>query len=323
MSGAQAVSSRSTTESEPNQDFDPRAFRNALGSFATGVTVVTTVGPDGEDVGVTASSFNSVSIDPPLILWSLDKRAKSMPAFERADYFIVNVLSTGQVDISNRFARAGEDKFAGIELERGVGNVALLPDCSARFQCRPEYAYEGGDHVIMVGRVVDYDVSGRPGLVFQQGRYAVGTDHPMTTRATEPGETAGFVENFLPYMTGRCHQGVLAKFQQTIAAGPLSDHQYRILFSLKDLAIASLNKLCELTLLGVETVEETLSEMTASGLVVPGADGVKVTDAGLVELGAMEAEVLKSESQMLGVFSAEEAETFKRQLARLIDWNCQ
>jgi flavin reductase (DIM6/NTAB) family NADH-FMN oxidoreductase RutF/DNA-binding MarR family transcriptional regulator len=303
--------------------FDTREFRNALGSFATGVTVITTVGPDGEDVGVTASSFNSVSLDPPLILWSLDKRSMSMEAFEHCDYFVVNVLGAEQVDISNRFARAGEDKFAGLEFGRGLGNVAMLPGSSARFQCRPEFQYEGGDHVILVGRVVDFDVSGRPGLVFQQGRYAVGADHPMTARPADAEDSAGFVSNFLPYMTGRCHQGMLAKFQQTIASGPLTDHQYRLLFSLKDLGEASPDRLCELSLLSLETVEDALSDMVALGLAISSGGVYAATAQGLQELSAMEAAVLNSEKQMLSVFSPEEADTFKRQLARLMEWNCQ
>lgn len=303
--------------------FDPRAFRNALGSFATGVTVITAVGPDGEDTGVTASSFNSVSLDPPLILWSLDKRSMSVPTFEQCDYFAVNVLGADQVDISNRFARAGEDKFAGLDFERGAGGAALLPNCSARFQCQPEFAYEGGDHIILVGRVLDFDVSNRPGLVFQQGRYAIGTDHPMTARSTDTEDTSGFVSNFLPYMTGRCHQGLLAKFQQTIASGPLDDHQYRLLFSLKDLGEANLEKLCELSLLSIETVEDTLSDMIAAELAAEGDEGFHATPRGQEELSAMESEVLNSQARMLSIFSAEEAETFKQQLARLMEWNCQ
>ena len=305
------------------REFDPREFRNALGSFATGVTVITTVGTDGDDIGVTASSFNSVSLDPPLILWSLDKRSMSMSAFERCDYFVVNVLGAEQVDISNRFARAGEDKFAGLQVERGFGNVAMLPGCSARFQCQPEFEYEGGDHVILVGRVIDFDVSERPGLVFQQGRYAVGTDHPMTGKSTDADDPTGFVASFLPYMTGRCHQGMLSKFQQTISNGPLSDHQYRLLFSLKDLGAASPERLCELSLLSIETVEDALADMISLGLVLSNRGGYGATAKGLEELSQMEAAVRDSESQMLSVFSADEADTFKRQLARLMAWNCQ
>jgi len=98
MSGAQAAPLLTTIECTSDKEFDPGAFRNALGSFATGVTVITTVGRDGDDAGVTASSFNSVSLDPPLILWSLDKRSMSMRAFEECDYLIVNVPGAEQVE---------------------------------------------------------------------------------------------------------------------------------------------------------------------------------------------------------------------------------
>jgi 3-hydroxy-9,10-secoandrosta-1,3,5(10)-triene-9,17-dione monooxygenase reductase component len=304
-------------------EIDPKAFRMALGSFATGVTVVTTKGLEGEDIGVTASSFNTVSLEPPLVLWSLDKRALSLSAFEQSEHFTVNVLSADQVEISNRFARAGEDKFADLEVERGAGGIALLPGCSARFQCTPEHSYDGGDHIILVGRVIEFDVTGRPGLVFQAGRYAVGSDHPMMSRQSATSVDGGFVKNFLPYLTGRCHQEVLSKFQQTIESGPLSDPQYRLLFILKDLQKTDLDTLCQMSLLSVELVELSMSELLERGLITEQPPLIAVTEAGLEELSHMEAAVLASEAQMLSVFSREEAQEFKSQMAKLVEWNCQ
>ncbi len=108
-------------------DFDTKSFRMALGSFATGVTVITTRDINGLDIGVTANSFNSVSLEPPLVLWSLDKKSLSLTAFKKAEHFVVNVLSTDQIDISNRFAKSGEDKFAGLNVERGIDDIAMLP----------------------------------------------------------------------------------------------------------------------------------------------------------------------------------------------------
>ena len=105
--------------------FDARAFRRALGNFATGVTVITAADASGRKVGVTANSFNSVSLDPPLILWSLDKRSSSHAVFEAAEHFAVNVLAADQIDLSNTFARPSEDRFAGIEHEEGEGGAPL------------------------------------------------------------------------------------------------------------------------------------------------------------------------------------------------------
>ena len=166
-----------TNTTAPNREtevaVDPKDFRTALGAFTTGVTIITTRRPDGDRVGLTVSSFNSVSLDPPLVLWSLSVFALSMPAFQESNYFAVHVLSAGQTELSNRFAKAGEDKFAGLELEEGLGRVPLIADCAARFQCRSEYRYYGGDHVILVGRVEEYDhAPDVEPLLFSRGAYA-------------------------------------------------------------------------------------------------------------------------------------------------------
>ncbi|MFG1328852.1 flavin reductase family protein [Xanthobacter autotrophicus] len=164
--------------SDPSDDkihdpgFDPSSFRKALGSFATGVCVVTARSGDGNAIGVTCSSFNSVSLDPPLVLWSLAKRAFSLPVFQAAEHWAINILSSEQEHFSNRFARSGEDKFDDVATELGIGNVPLLRDCCARFQCKHEHRYDGGDHVILVGRVLQFDRSDRQPLVFHSGQYS-------------------------------------------------------------------------------------------------------------------------------------------------------
>src|SRR5271167_5089481 len=101
-------------------DFDSREFRSALGAFTTGVTVVTAVGPDGARVGVTANSFNSVSLDPPMVLWSLARSSRSLAAFQSADHWVVHILAADQEALSNRFARSGDDKFSGVATEAGA-----------------------------------------------------------------------------------------------------------------------------------------------------------------------------------------------------------
>ncbi|WP_017671505.1 enoyl-CoA hydratase-related protein [Blastomonas sp. AAP53] len=150
--------------------FDPRTYRNALGQFATGVTIVTTRDAEGRAVGVTANSFNSVSLDPPLVLWSLARSARSMAAFEQAGQFAVHILASDQDELSNRFASRAEDKFAGLDF--GDTGPPRIPGCSARLVCNTRHLYEGGDHVIMVGEVIDYESEGRPPLLFHGGTYA-------------------------------------------------------------------------------------------------------------------------------------------------------
>lgn len=161
------------------QTIDPRDFRRALSQFPTGVTVVTTVTPDGDPIGVTASSFNSVSMDPALVLWSVDKGAFSAELFRTAEHFAVNVLSTDQMAISNRFASRGEDKFKDTDWSAGVGGSPVFPEVSARFECRTWNVYEGGDHLIIVGEVLGYHYDAdRAPLVFAKGGYAVAATHP-------------------------------------------------------------------------------------------------------------------------------------------------
>jgi 3-hydroxy-9,10-secoandrosta-1,3,5(10)-triene-9,17-dione monooxygenase reductase component len=136
------------------------------------VTVVTARGPSGESVGVTVNSFNSVSLDPPLILWSLDKEARSRAAFQASTYFAVNVLGADQADLSVRFAQRHDDKFAAVEVDDGTGGCPLIKGCVARFQCRTEQMIDGGDHLIFVGRVLEFDYDAdAPALAFYRGRY--------------------------------------------------------------------------------------------------------------------------------------------------------
>lgn len=152
--------------------FDCRAFRDTLGSFATGVTVVTALAPNGERIGLTISSFNSVSLDPPLILWSLSRQSPNIDAFRSASRYVVNVLSVGQEDISNRFAARGDDRFAGVAVREGLGGVPMIEGCCAYFECANDYRYPGGDHTIFVGRVERFTQGEEQlPLVFHGGRY--------------------------------------------------------------------------------------------------------------------------------------------------------
>ncbi|WP_213958731.1 MULTISPECIES: flavin reductase [unclassified Variovorax] len=152
---------------------DPRTLRNAFGSFATGVTIVTTSGPAGSDIGLTANSFSSVSLDPPMVLWSLARTSANLDAFRNGTHFAVHILSADQEALSSRFASKIADRFEGVAIERGPAGIPLLPDCMARFACKVAYQYEGGDHVIFVGEILDFSHSARKPLVFHGGRYGM------------------------------------------------------------------------------------------------------------------------------------------------------
>ena len=209
---------------------DPREFRDALGAFATGVTVITTLDGEGGRVGITANSFNSVSLDPPMVLFSLARSARSLAAFSQAQYWAVHILGASQEALSNRFAKSGADKFAGIEPEAGIGGTPLLPGCAARMQCRTAFCYEGGDHLIFVGEVLALDRRETAPLVFHAGKYALATRKsggPPLSRA--PMDSAAFDENFLGYLLGRAHFQFYERVRENAARHGLSDTEYFVL----------------------------------------------------------------------------------------------
>ncbi|HEY3572434.1 MAG TPA: flavin reductase [Arthrobacter sp.] len=158
--------------------FDLRDFRGALGQFATGVTVVTTLGVDGRKVGMTANSFTSVSMEPPLVLWCPSKRAPSLADFEESTHFAINILASDQHVLSRQFATPSTDKFAGAETSEGIAGIPLLDGAVATFQCRTVSRHDAGDHVIYVGEVEKYQNAGGDPLVFHAGKYHATASHP-------------------------------------------------------------------------------------------------------------------------------------------------
>ncbi len=162
-----------TDNQEP--EIDLGEFRRALSCFATGVAVATTLDENGERVGMTISSFSSVSLTPPLILWSIAHNAHGYDAFMNAEYFAVNVLAKHQEQLSDLFATRGVNKFDGLECREGLHGSPILPDYAACFECRTEYRYEGGDHKIIVGRVLQFDErESEPLIRYRSGYFSYG-----------------------------------------------------------------------------------------------------------------------------------------------------
>lgn len=151
--------------------FTTQALRSALGRFGTGVTIITCLTDDGQRVGLTANSFNALSLDPPLVLWSLRLASLSLPAFRAASHFAVNVLAQTQVDLSRRFASPVADKFAEGPWSSGQGGAPVLAGSAAVFECENQAQHEVGDHVLFIGRVQRIaDLAVAP-LLFQGGHY--------------------------------------------------------------------------------------------------------------------------------------------------------
>jgi flavin reductase (DIM6/NTAB) family NADH-FMN oxidoreductase RutF len=158
--------------------FSPDEFRQALGMFATGVTIVTARAADGTFVGLTANSFNSVSLSPPLVLWSLARSAGSMAAFSAGSHYAINILSADQQDLARQFAARSGDKFSGVDFALGACGAPLLQGAAASFECFNRSRYEEGDHVIFVGEVESCTHrTGASPLLFHGGKFYA--EHPL------------------------------------------------------------------------------------------------------------------------------------------------
>ncbi len=212
----------------PANTLDPKAFRSALGRFATGVTIVTTRDPCGAPVGVTANSFNSVSLDPPMVLWSLAKTSNSMPAFSAASHFAVHILAEGQEDLSGRFASRGADRFAGLPLNEGV---PLLDGCAARFVCRTAFQYEGGDHVIFVGEVTDFESADKAPLLFLGGRYAAARRTGGAADVIDP-ERVRIGEESLTHLIARAHTQIARRIHSHLEDSSLQQPRLMMMIAI-------------------------------------------------------------------------------------------
>jgi flavin reductase (DIM6/NTAB) family NADH-FMN oxidoreductase RutF len=288
------------------------SLRRALGSFATGVTVVTAQGKTG-DVGVTANSFSSVSLEPPMVLWSLRKASTSLGAFMESGAFTVHVLAAHQQALSDRFARASVDKFEGMTIKRGFGGAPLLDDCAARFQCRLAFQYDGGDHVILVGQIVEFEHSEHPPLVFHGGRYSA---MPATTRgaATDDANDAGA----LMELVGRVYHSLFINARKEFAHRGLSEEAFYVLRIL-----AREKKTFEviaemLTRAGRRLTTDVTRDLEQRGLIATEAGAVLgITSEGrrvLVELTAVR---LSSEQAALANLDRSEIAVIKDLLRRL------
>lgn len=163
---------------------DTQKLRRAFGSFGTGVTIVTTLSEDGSWVGLTANSFNTVSLDPPLIVWSLAITSVSLSAFQSTGRFVINVLSREQIELSQRFSRPVANKFLDVPVLLGVEDLPTLEGCAAVFECKTVFSEKVGDHILFIGSVESYshDDSAAP-LLYLNGKYSEGVDLNLQQKA--------------------------------------------------------------------------------------------------------------------------------------------
>ena len=310
-----------------NTEFDAKDFRRALSQFPTGVTVITTTDAEGNPVGVTASSFNSVSMDPTLVLWSIDKGANSLSAFENAEYFAVNVLASDQVSTSNNFASRGQDKFANAQYTSGLGNAPILDHYAAQFECKTWAVYEGGDHLILVGEVKKYrsNDSAEP-LVFTRGSYAISAQHPEMVKSSAPDSNDNdddFVNDYLLYLLRETYQrfseNLYPKLNKQCNVTP---EEWRILARMINASSIKISELTNMVMQPELNLRETADTMVTKGLIeYQNNDILKVTDKGQTIAKEMKEIALNEEKILLNQLDSRQAKLLKENLISLIKMN--
>lgn len=300
--------------------FDPRAFRRALGNFATGVTIMTAA-VGGKRVGVTANSFNSVSLDPALILWSIDKRSTSYEVFNAASHFAVNILAADQIDLSNQFARPSDDKFATLEVEEGAGGAPLFADCAARFQCELHQQIDGGDHWILLGKVVAFDDFGRAPLLYHQGAYSSVLPHPRLVKKSESVSKTAFQgrlgEN-LYYLMTQAVRSYQSDYQPRQLATGLRTSEARMLMVLESDARLSMSELQTQVAMPAREIEESIGNLQRKGLVEGGEGAYELTAVGLEQADILWHIAKAQQDKVFAGYSDEQVDLFKAMLKSVI-----
>lgn len=307
----------------PPPSMDSKHFRNALGAFATGVTIVTTRADDESDVGLTANSFNSVSLDPPMVLWSLAKTAASLPVFMGSGHFAVHILASDQQPLSDRFAKRGIDKFEGVDFARGHGNVPLLRGCSASFQCRTAYRYEGGDHIIFVGEVLEFEHSAKQPLLFHSGGYGKILPRPKPADSAVPEIESSFRKDFLGYLLAVAATQLHRPVQARYSALGLRELEYYVITILAAHRQSTRSELDAVLAVGANRLsDEVLARLVDAGLVSvsgPGAEAaIDLTSIGREHAIQLFAVAKATEEEAAEVLDIDEARLLKQLLKRLI-----
>jgi flavin reductase (DIM6/NTAB) family NADH-FMN oxidoreductase RutF/DNA-binding MarR family transcriptional regulator len=290
-----------------------RAYRACLGQFATGVTVVTTQTAK-EPIGVTANSFASLSLDPPLITWAIARTSRSFAAFQAADRFVINILAADQLAISQAFSSRTVDKFAGIPWRAGKSGP-IIERAAATLECSVEARHEGGDHLLIIGRVLDFHKSDQSGLVFAQGRYSVSTDHPDIREDT--AVASDLPEPPFIGLLLQAYQHMATLFGKYRQKAGLSLTQAKILFALYSIAQTG-DELAQRLFLGQRECVDAVEGLASCGDVKSDARGVfHLTAQGEARWRALHATAEQFEKSQMKSFSSEEIMAVRSFLQRI------
>lgn len=310
---------------------DPAHFRQCLGRFATGVTVIATRDVNGQPVGLTASSFNSLSLDPPMILWSLGTGASTLEIFKGCRYFSVSVLAVDQVDIARRFASRRGDRFQGVSVHEGLEGIPLIDGALAWFECERLTQHLQGDHWLFIGEVKRCAMDEGSPLVFRHGEFAV--SDAMTSWSAGPGAEAGslgpgaepFYEEYLPYLLARAGHQIAASFDHQLRRHGLSLLSWRVLAALAVRDAWTVGELAEVCLARQPTISKMLDRLERQDLIVRRADPadarrvlVSLTTTGRARIAPVLSDASAFNTSILAQFNPEALTTMKGLLRELI-----
>lgn len=307
---------------ETTAEFDTRAFRRALGNFATGITIVTAKGPDGEKVGVTANSFNSVSMDPPLILWSIDKRSSALETFRNASHFAVNILASDQSDLSNNFAKPQDDKYANIQYLDGMGGAPVFEGVAGYFECESWQFVEGGDHWIIIGKVENFVDASKPPLVYHQGGYSMVIPHPRFQKPTEGDQrtaekcmlSSPLGDNLFYLMIQAVNSSHANFVKQHLKVG-LRNSESRLLLVLDSAnTSATPADLQKAVAMPAREIEEAMHTLQSKGLLTGDLHDHELTEAGHAKLNELWDIVRAEQERVFSGLNDSELEIFKKAL---------
>jgi 4-hydroxyphenylacetate 3-hydroxylase, reductase component len=328
-----------------------RALRNCLAQFATGVTVITCLDANGKPVGVTANSFSSLSLDPPLVLWSIVTKSSSRAAFESFGHFAVNILSERQQDLAMVFSKPSVDRFAQVETTVGIKGLPLISGSLAQIECKVKQEIEQGDHTLMIGEVLAFrqqdhenvsksdkhlaSAASRTPLLFSQGHFSQLVPTPIekevvghpSDAVAEQEQGAAFYEDYLPYLLARAADGSTGYFHSRLKHFGLNMLSWRVLACLSDGLAWTVNDLSRVSLAKQPTVSKLLDRLEAQRLIKRNTDPsdarkvmVTLTKTGAQKIMPVIKDARTYNESLAQQFKGGELERLKGMLRNLIEY---
>jgi flavin reductase (DIM6/NTAB) family NADH-FMN oxidoreductase RutF/DNA-binding MarR family transcriptional regulator len=312
---------RAFNEGDPAAD--ERGYRRCLSEFPTGVTVVTTRVGD-KLFGVTANSFSSLSLSPPLVLWAISRKSRSFSAFEGAERFVINILEAGQVGVSQTFSSRSEDKFAEVTWHEGLGGSPVLDGSIAVLECERTVSHDGGDHLLLIGivRRFFHNLEGRP-LAFSQGQYRITADHPEreaglvgTGKQSPCGEQGTDIP--LTTLLSRAHYIIEKQFEGHRQAEGVTLPENKVLIGLYGGQGQTADALARQMYFGPVELSDAIQELRKSGDVKDDDGLLSLTARGRARREAIMKRVWEKDARQLEGISPSDLQSTRRVLTRLL-----